>query len=256
MFTCLVLLAQLAITVDVIYEIGPVDPSNIQEITNRRFFIKLMIGMVLYVQIAYGMFNKSVAFLSVIESDANKCMKFLLLAMCWFQMILSALVMTLVFRMVAKSKNSFEILGNAFGVIILNDFDDYAALFFKMYMEPFQNDLVNDDNFMKVNISQVSSVSSFFCMFVISVDSLIISDVMVLGTIDLLTFNGITSFQSFFVIIVQCWAVLLPVALGLLYFIVHQVIKCIKIEVIERKMGEYVKEKTKKGPMDLESKSE
>ena len=41
---------------------------------------------------------------------------------------------------------------------ILNEFDDYSAIFYRMYLEPFENELVNGDNFMKLQISAVSSI--------------------------------------------------------------------------------------------------
>ena len=83
--------------------------------------------MIINSTIAYGIFNKSISFVSVFQSETHKGMKTLFLGLLWFQLILAALVLTLVFRLVAKSETSFEILGDAFGVIILNDFDDYAG---------------------------------------------------------------------------------------------------------------------------------
>ena len=62
-----------------------------------------------------------------------------------------------------------EILGDAFGVVILNEFDDYGAIFYRMYLEPFENDLINDENFMKVQVSVVSSISCFFVIILISI---------------------------------------------------------------------------------------
>lgn len=43
-----------------------------------------------------------------------------------------------------------EILGQAFGIVILNEFDDYAAIFYRMYLEPFESELLEDEKFMKV----------------------------------------------------------------------------------------------------------
>ena len=43
-----------------------------------------------------------------------------------------------------------EILGDAFGIVILNEFDDYAGIFYRMYLEPFENELVNHDDWMKM----------------------------------------------------------------------------------------------------------
>ena len=58
--------------------------------------------------------------------------------------------MTLVFKLVALSVTNMEILGQAFGIVILNEFDDYAAIFYRMYLEPFENELVNHDDWMKM----------------------------------------------------------------------------------------------------------
>ena len=43
-----------------------------------------------------------------------------------------------------------EILGDAFGIVILNEFDDYAGIFYRMYLEPFESELLKDEKFMKV----------------------------------------------------------------------------------------------------------
>ena len=140
-----------------------------QDISMTKFFVKLCIGMVIYAPIAKGMNDKCKTFVSVIESTSSGCIKFVFLSLLWLQLIQCALVLTVVFKLVSSSETNMDLLGDAFGVVILNDFDDYAAVFYRMYLEPFQNELINEDDFMKVEITVVSSISCFFVIFLISI---------------------------------------------------------------------------------------
>ena len=76
-----VLAAKLFITLDVIEEINTGEPEKV--ISRKKFFIKLMIGLVLYVQIAKSMFSKCQTFLSVIEGKTTCGKKTLFLGLLW-----------------------------------------------------------------------------------------------------------------------------------------------------------------------------
>lgn len=108
-------------------------------------------------------------------------------------MVLSALVLVIVFKLVSTSTTSMDILGNAFGVIIINEFDEYASLFYQMYLEPFHNKIVHGDDFLKSEISMVANITCFFCISVLTFDCIFISNVMVEGTIDILKYNQVDS---------------------------------------------------------------
>ena len=84
-----------------------------------------------------------------------------------------------------------EILGDAFGIVILNDIDDYLAIVYKTYLDPFEHVLMNDENCLKMKISTVSNKTCFFMIVIVSVNCFFISDIMVLGSVEMFAFNGI-----------------------------------------------------------------
>ena len=66
-------------------------------------------------------------------------MKFVFLTLLYVQIVQSAFVLTILFRVISQSNTIMDIFGNAFKILILNMFDDFAAIYYKMYLEPFEN---------------------------------------------------------------------------------------------------------------------
>lgn len=89
LFCAIFLIAiQITISIDVINEIG-LDTENIanKDLTRRQFFVKLGIGLIIYAPIANGIYEKLRSFLAVVESEASYFMKFIFMALIYFQMI-------------------------------------------------------------------------------------------------------------------------------------------------------------------------
>ena len=72
----------------------------------------------------------------------------------WCQMMIYTDVVQIIVKVVAASSTLNEVLGNAFGVAVLNEFCKYATIAYMLYLEPFNHKIHSQENFLKGEITQ------------------------------------------------------------------------------------------------------
>ena len=67
---------------------------------------------------------------------------------------MSITLMMFTFLTISFSVRVSDVMGKAFGIIIMDEFDNYACDLFMIFMESFHSKILNRDDFLTVHIDQ------------------------------------------------------------------------------------------------------
>ena len=110
--------------------------------------------MLLHISLSKSIFKKLVKYITTVYSDMPIGQKIFYCTLMSWQNAMSIILMMFTFLTISFSVRVSDVMGKAFGIIIMDEFDNYTCDLFMIFMESFHSKILNRDDFLSVQIDQ------------------------------------------------------------------------------------------------------
>ena len=125
-----------------------VNDPDVEDYQQQVFYLKFVLTFAIQIIVSISVYNKAVAFAWAINecrtrwAEDNKKMRTLRLFFIFFIQVQMGISYTLIFgaaRIVTNNEECFEVLGDAFGIILLNDYDNIMTTMYTTWLDTFHH---------------------------------------------------------------------------------------------------------------------